>query len=56
MLSGGNVSMWKACRALLGKPTLLPEFLRLGRDAKLAAQKLSEALVKAIGSASPGTA
>ena len=56
LLSGGTVSIWKACRALLGKPTLLPEFLRLGRDTKLAAQKLSEALVKVIGSASPGTA
>ena len=51
LLSGGNVSMWMACRALLGKPSLLPEFLRLGRDAKLAARNLAAALVKAIGSA-----
>lgn len=56
LLSGGNVSMWMACRALLGKPALLPEFLRLGRDTKLAARSLAAALVKAIGSASPGTA
>ena len=51
LLSGGNVSMWMACRALLGKPALLPEFLRLARDTKLAARNLAAALVKVIGPA-----
>ena len=56
LLSGGDVSIWKACRALLGKPSLLREFLRLRSDTKLAARNLAEALVKVIGPASPGTA
>ncbi len=48
LLSGGNVSMWMACRALARRPSLLPEFLRLGRDTKLAARNLAAALVKVI--------
>ena len=50
LLSGGNVSIWRACRALVRKPSLLREFLRLRRDTKLAALKLAEALVKVIDS------
>lgn len=45
LLSGGNVSPIKACRALLRKPSLLGEFLRLARDTKLAARNLAGALV-----------
>jgi adenosylhomocysteine nucleosidase len=44
LLAGGNVSVWRVCRALLGKPTLLREFLRLARDTKRAARNLAEAL------------
>ena len=49
LLSAGTVSAWKALRALVWKPSLLPEFLRLGRDTHLAAKNLAEALVNAIG-------
>lgn len=45
LLSGGNVAVRKACLALLKKPTLLGEFLRLARDTKFAARNLAEALV-----------
>src|SRR5688572_24278938 len=48
LLSGGNVSLSKACGALLWKPALLGEFLRLARDTKLAARNLSDALVNVI--------
>jgi adenosylhomocysteine nucleosidase len=48
LLSGGSVSVRKACGALLRKPSLLGEFLRLGRDTKFAARKLSEALVEVV--------
>jgi adenosylhomocysteine nucleosidase len=48
LLSGGNVSVWKACGALVRKPALLSEFLRLARDTRLAARKLAEALVQTI--------
>jgi adenosylhomocysteine nucleosidase len=46
LLSGGNVSAWKAFRALLRKPSLMGEFRRLARDTRLAARNLAEALVK----------
>ena len=49
LLSGGNVSVLKVCRALVRKPSLLREFMRLRRDTKLAARNLAEALVKVIG-------
>lgn len=48
LLSGGNVSAWKACGALLRKPSLLGEFLRLRRDTKLAARNLAKSLVRTI--------
>ncbi|MBN9118221.1 MAG: hypothetical protein J0I06_03515 [Planctomycetes bacterium] len=48
LLSGGNVSVRKACGALLRKPALLGEFLRLARDTKLAARCLAGALVGVI--------
>jgi adenosylhomocysteine nucleosidase len=44
VLSGGNISVWKACAALVRKPALLGEFLRLGRDTKIAARKLADEL------------
>jgi adenosylhomocysteine nucleosidase len=48
LLSGGNVSVLKACGALLRMPNLLGEFLRLARDTKLAARNLADALVRLI--------
>ena len=51
LLSGGEVSIWRACRALARRPSLLREFLRLARDTKLAARNLAAALVKVIGPA-----
>ncbi len=48
LLSGGNVSVWRAIRALVGKPSLLGEFRRLAIDTRLAARKLAEELVKII--------
>jgi adenosylhomocysteine nucleosidase len=44
LLCGGSVSVWRACVALVRKPSLLSEFLRLGRDTKLAARNLANAL------------
>jgi adenosylhomocysteine nucleosidase len=44
LLSGGNVSVWRACLALVRRPALIGEFVRLGRDTKLAAQNLAAAL------------
>lgn len=44
LLSGGNVSVWRAVCALLGKPSLFGEFRRLARDTRLAARKLAEVL------------
>jgi adenosylhomocysteine nucleosidase len=48
LLSGGTVSVWRACRALLRKPTLLGEFRRLARDTRLAARNLAEVLTKLV--------
>jgi adenosylhomocysteine nucleosidase len=48
LLSGGNVSVLRACGALLRKPRLLGEFLRLARDTKLAAKSLADALARVI--------
>jgi adenosylhomocysteine nucleosidase len=48
LLSGGNVSVLKACGALLRKPVLLGEFRRLARATKLAARNLSTALLDVI--------
>lgn len=44
LLSGGHVSVWRACAALVRKPSLLSEFLRLGRDTSFAARKLADEL------------
>lgn len=44
LLSGGHVSVWRACAALVRKPSLLGEFVRLGRDTAFAARKLSDEL------------
>jgi adenosylhomocysteine nucleosidase len=49
LLSGGNVSAWKALRALVRRPALLGEFRRLARDTKLAAKNLADELVKILG-------
>jgi adenosylhomocysteine nucleosidase len=48
LLSGGKVSVRRACAALLCKPSLLGEFLRLARDTNVAARMLSDALVRTI--------
>ncbi|MFO0805729.1 MAG: hypothetical protein U0791_21715 [Gemmataceae bacterium] len=45
LLSGGEISIAQACLALLRKPSLLREFLRLRRDTKLAAENLAVALL-----------
>jgi adenosylhomocysteine nucleosidase len=44
LLSGGEVSIRRAILALLRRPSLLKEFLRLSRDTKLAADQLATAL------------
>lgn len=48
LLAGGNVSPWKALRALVRKPSLMGEFRRLAKDTRLAARNLAEALVKIV--------
>jgi adenosylhomocysteine nucleosidase len=45
LLSGGNVSIWKAMKALARRPALLSEFRRLARDTRLAARNLADALM-----------
>lgn len=55
LLSGGNVSPWKAIRALLQKPSLLWEFLRLARDTKLASRTLATALAELTQPSSPSS-
>lgn len=50
VLSGGNVSIWKAMKALARKPALLGEFRRLARDTRLAARNLADALMALISS------
>ena len=53
LLSGGNVSLWRAMRALLGRPSLLGEFRRLARDTKIAANNLADALAEIVADAQP---
>lgn len=48
LLSGGNVSIWRALRALVRKPALLGEFRRLARDTRLAARNLADALLEQV--------
>lgn len=48
LLSGGNVSAWRACAALARRPVLLGEFLRLARDTKVAARNLARELVQIV--------
>jgi len=48
LLSGGNVSPWKAMRALVRRPALLSEFLRLARDTKLASRTLAAELKRIV--------
>ena len=48
LLANGNVSVWRAIRALVCRPALLGEFRRLARDTKLAARKLAEELVRVV--------
>lgn len=50
LLSGGNVSIWKAMKALARRPALLPEFRRLARDTRLAARNLADALMTVLSS------
>jgi len=49
LLSGGNVSVWRALKSLVWKPALFREFLRLRRDTNLASRKLAEALAPMLG-------
>lgn len=44
LLSGGNVSVLRACGSFLRKPSLLGEFRRLARDTKFAARCLADEL------------
>jgi adenosylhomocysteine nucleosidase len=44
LLSGGAVSVPRALLALIRRPSLLPEFLRLGKDTSFAARSLADAL------------
>jgi hypothetical protein len=44
MLSGGRVSLGRVCRALVRRPMLLPELIRLGRDTRRAAVQLRDKL------------
>jgi len=53
MLSGGNVSPWRAAAALVRQPSLLGEFLRLARDTKFAAERLGEALLEVVREKNP---
>jgi adenosylhomocysteine nucleosidase len=48
LLSGGNVSIWRAMKALARRPSLLAEFRRLARDTKLAARRLSDVLMSLV--------
>lgn len=45
LLAGGHVSVGRAIAALIRKPRLLGEFLRLGRDTKRASHALADALI-----------
>jgi adenosylhomocysteine nucleosidase len=49
LLSGGRVSSWKAAAAILRRPRLLGEFLRLARDTRRASQNLATVLVRLLG-------
>jgi len=46
LLAGGNVSVWRACAALVRRPALLREFTRLARDTKIAARALATELTR----------
>ena len=48
LLAGGSVSVWRAVAALVRRPSLFGEFLRLGRDTALAARKLAEVISNTI--------
>jgi adenosylhomocysteine nucleosidase len=51
LLSGGSVSVRRAVLALIKKPSLLREFLRLSRDTKLASIRLAKALIAEVDTA-----
>ncbi len=44
LLGQGEVTPLRACRALLHKPALIREFLRLARDTRVAARNLANEL------------
>ncbi|HZZ77102.1 MAG TPA: hypothetical protein VFE62_01205 [Gemmataceae bacterium] len=44
LVSGGSASPWRAIKALLRQPSLLPELLRLARDTRVASRQLGTAL------------
>lgn len=53
LLAEGDVSVWRACLAIVKKPTVLHEFRRLARDTKLAANRLAAVLVRLLGPPCP---
>lgn len=54
LLSGGEVSVMRAIAALIRRPRLFREFLRLARDTKLAARNLAMALERELANPQAG--
>jgi adenosylhomocysteine nucleosidase len=54
LLEGGAVSPWRAFRAVLRQPSLVPEFWRLARDTKHASDQLGLALGELLTLTLPG--
>ncbi len=46
LLAGGRASPWRVLWALVRRPTLVKEFMRLGRDTRLASERLGVALAE----------
>ncbi len=44
LLNGGQISWWRVLISLCRQPGLLSEFIRLGRDTKVAAARLGKAV------------
>ncbi len=53
LLSGGQVSPWRAMAVLVRRPSLLGEFRRLARDTRTAARSLAVALRRVVCEGSP---
>ncbi len=54
LLAGGTVSPWRALKAVVRHPSLVPEFWRLARDTKRASEQLGIALGKLLTLPVPG--